>query len=72
MRSFEVTIISVVKFLITCFVSDILKDIKYKDNSNLPSWLFKKSMTSQQGKILLLIKQLANTFNIKIHLDFYL
>ena len=39
----EVTVISVVNFLITCLVSEILKD---KDTNHPPSWIFKKSMTS--------------------------
>ena len=39
MRTFEVTVIFVVNFLITCLVSEILKD---KDNSHPPSWIFKK------------------------------
>ena len=67
-RTFEVTIISVVKFSITFLVSEILKD---KDTSYPPSWIFKKSMTSQPGKIIFLKKQLANMFNVKIHLDLY-
>ena len=65
--AFEVTAISVVKFLITCLVSK-LKD---KDNSHPPSWILKKSMTSPQGKIVFLQKQLANIFDVKIHLDSY-
>ena len=47
-RTLEVTIISV-NFLITCSVSEILKD---KDSSHPPSWIFKKSMTSRAGEIL--------------------
>ena len=44
----EVTIISVVNFLITCLpVSEMLKD---KDTSHLRSWIFKKSMTSRAMK----------------------
>ena len=31
----------------------------------------KKSITSQQGKIPFLQKQLANKFDVKIHLDLY-
>ena len=48
-RTFEVIIIPVVKFLVTCSVSEILEDIKDKDTSHSPSWIFKKSMTSQPG-----------------------
>ena len=48
-RTFEVIIIPVVKFLVTCSVSEILEDIKDKDTSHPPSWIFKKSMTSQPG-----------------------
>ena len=60
-RTFKVTI-SGFKFLITCLVSEIFKDKKDK----------KKSMTSQQGKILFLKKQLANMFDVKIHRDLYI
>ena len=38
---FEITIISVDKFLITCLVYEILKAKKDKDTSHPPSWIFK-------------------------------
>ena len=45
-RILGVTIISVVNVLITCLVSEILKD---KDTSYPPSWIFNKSMSSPAG-----------------------
>ena len=39
--------------------SEKLKD---KDSSHPPSWIFKKSVTSHQGKILLVKKQLENSY----------
>ena len=54
---------SVVKFLITCLVSEILKDKKKTKNLVVCQLGYsKKSTTSQQGKILFLKKQLAKTF----------
>ena len=48
-RALEVTAICVVKFLITCLVSEILKNKAgtIKTASHPPSWILKKSMTSQ-------------------------
>ena len=43
---------SVFKFLITWLVFEILKD-KKRDTSHQLYWIFKKPMTSQQGKSLL-------------------
>ena len=62
-RTFEVTIISIVQFFITCLVSEILMD---KDTRHLPSWILmsqqgiSSAIVSQQGKILFLMKHLAN------------
>ena len=55
-RTFEVTIISVVKSLIKCLVSEILKDEKGQRHAIVIRHLgySKKSMTSHQGKILFL------------------
>ena len=47
-RILKVTIISVVNFLITCIVFDLVKD---KDTSQLPYWILKKSMTSHFFRI---------------------
>ena len=54
-------------------VSEILKDEKGQRHAIVIRHLgySKKSMTSQQGKILFLKKQLANIFNVQIHLDLY-
>ena len=38
--------------------------LKEKDTGHPPSWIFKKSMTSQQGKLLFLKKQLAIMFDV--------
>ena len=53
--TFEVNRISVVKFFISCLVSEILKDKKGKRHkSHAILNIKKKSMTSEQGKILFL------------------
>ena len=50
------------------FVSQILKD---KHSGHPLSWIFNRSMTSQQGKILFLKKQLANMLDVKIRICMY-
>ena len=50
-RTFAVTVISVVKFLITCLISEISKAKTFKETSHPPSWIFKNIITSLQGKI---------------------
>ena len=45
-KTFQISVTSVVNFLITCSVSEWLKD---KVTSHPTSWMFKKSMTSQPG-----------------------
>ena len=71
-RTFKVTITSAFKFLITCLVSEILKDKKRQTLVIRYLGYSKKSMTSQQGKILFLKKQLANMFDVKILRDLYI
>ena len=55
-RAFEVTVITIAKFLITCFVSEILKD---KDTGSPLTWIFKnpRRNNSQTGKFLFVKKQ---------------
>ena len=55
-RTLEVTTISVDNFLITCLVSEILKD---KDTNHTPSWIFKKTMTSQVGEYFFLLEAIS-------------
>ena len=57
------TIISVVQFLMTCLISEIVKDKKRKKTVIL--------YIQKQGKILSLKKQLAKMFNVKIHLNLH-
>ena len=71
-RTFKVTITSAFKFSITCLVSELLKDKKTKTLVIRHLGYAKKSMTSQQGKILFLKKQLANMFDVKILRDLYI
>ena len=71
-RTFKVTITSAFKFSITCLVSEILKDKKRQTPVIRHLGYSKKSMTSQQGKILFLKKQLANMFDVKILRDLYI
>ena len=40
---------SIVEFLVTCLVSEILKDEDTTKTLAIPSWIFKKSMMSQAG-----------------------
>ena len=63
-RTLEVTVTSIVKFLITCLVSEILKD-KCTGLVICHVGFLKKSMMSQQGKILFSKTQLVNLFNVK-------
>ena len=46
LRTIEITLKSAFKFLIACLAFEIFKD---KEISHPPSWMFKKSMTSQAG-----------------------
>ena len=46
LRTIEITLKSVFKFLIACLAPEIFKD---KEISRPSSWIFKKSMTSQAG-----------------------
>ena len=48
-----------------CSVPEILKAKEDKYTSHPSSCVFKKSMTSEQGKILFLKKHLANMFTVK-------
>ena len=71
-KTFKVTITSAFKFSITCLVSEILKDKKRAKTLVIRHLGYsKKSMTSQQGKILFLKKQLANMFDVEILRDLY-
>ena len=70
-RTFAVTVISVVKFLITCLIFEISKAKTFKDASHPPSWIFKNIIASQQVNFFSLKKELANMFNVKIRLDLY-
>ena len=68
-RTFEISVISVINFLIRCLVSEIVKD---KVPRHPPSWIFKKSMTSQPGKLTFLLKkQLTSKSNVEIQLTFW-
>ena len=51
------------------FVSQILKD---KHSGHPLSWIFNKSMTSQQAKILFLKKQLANMLDVRNRICMYI
>ena len=64
MRVFEVALLPGVKILIMCLVFKGKRGQRHYSHS--PSWIFKNIHV-----ILLLKKQLAKMFDVKIHLDLY-
>ena len=71
-RTFAVTVISVVKFLITCLISEISKAKTFRKKLVIRHLGYSKILLRHyRVKFFSLTKELAKMFNVKIHLDLF-